>query len=402
MSEERARLLLVDDSPTNLSTLGRTLAGEFDVQVATSGAMGLGLAAESPPDLILLDVMMPDMDGYETCRRLKADARLREVPVVFVTALTEADAESTGLSLGAADYIAKPFNVAIVRQRIRNLLERERLRREVEIHRDHLEEVVRIRTAELSKARDAAEAASRAKSTFLANMSHELRTPMNAIMGMTALALRRASDPKQIDQLNKAVQASRHLLGIINDVLDLSRIEADRLTLEHADFTLSGIVAKVAELLEQQVAERGLTLATEMEPELAERCLRGDPLRLGQILLNLAGNAVKFTETGSVAIRVRAIGESADALQLRCEVADTGIGISREDQARLFAAFEQADGSTTRRYGGSGLGLAISKRLVNLMGGDIGVDSEPGKGSTFWFTVRLDKQAQSADPSACQ
>jgi signal transduction histidine kinase len=257
---------------------------------------------------------------------------------------------------------------------------------------------VQERTAALSIAKEAAEAANRAKSTFLANMSHELRTPMNAIMGMTDLALRRATDPKQIDQLNKSKLGAQRLLGIINDILDISKIEAERMTLERVSFKFGEVLENLMSLIGHRITDKGLKLRIDLMPDLARLTLLGDPLRLGQILLNLAGNAVKFTAHGSITVRARLIEDSASDVLLRCEVVDTGIGITAEDQKRLFTAFEQADGSMTRKYGGTGLGLAISKRLVTMMGGEVGVDSTVGQGSTFWFTARLGKTSSTAVP----
>jgi CheY-like chemotaxis protein len=222
-------------------------------------------------------------------------------------------------------------------------------------------------------------------------MSHELRTPMNAIMGMTDLALRHTEDPKLKDQLGKVIQASQHLLHVINDILDISKIEAQRLTLEQVNFQLGEVLENLMSLIGHKAREKQLQLRVDLAPELARQSLLGDPLRLGQILLNFTGNAVKFTEQGSITVRARLAGESAANVLLRIEVEDTGIGIAAEDQKRLFTAFEQADGSMTRKYGGTGLGLAISKRLVQMMDGEVGVTSAAGKGSTFWFTVRLGK-----------
>jgi signal transduction histidine kinase/ActR/RegA family two-component response regulator len=235
----------------------------------------------------------------------------------------------------------------------------------------------------------AAEAASQAKSIFLANMSHELRTPMNAIIGMTDLVLRQSNDPKQIDQLGKVKTASAHLLHIINDILDISRIEAERLQLEQLDFRLGQVLENLVSLLGPRATEKGLNLLVQVQEGLAARRFKGDPTRLGQILLNLAGNAHKFTQQGTITLCASLIEETPDSVLLRWEVTDTGIGIDADAQARLFTAFEQADNSMTRKYGGTGLGLAISQRLVQLMGGEIGVESSPGQGSTFWFTVRL-------------
>lgn len=272
-----------------------------------------------------------------------------------------------------------------------DISERKRAEAELAQYRHHLESMVEDRTAALSIAKEAAEAASRAKSTFLANMSHELRTPMNAIMGMTDLMLRRASDPRQQEQLSKVARASKQLLAIINDILDISKIEAERMSLEEVRFKLADLFDNLANLVGPRVAEKSLTLDFDVAPDLLDRQLNGDPLRLGQVLINLTNNAIKFTAAGRVTVQVSILEENSDRVQLRFVVRDTGIGISAEDQRRLFMAFEQADASMTRKYGGTGLGLAISKRLVQLMGGQIGSESQLGVGSTFWFTVRLGK-----------
>jgi len=222
-------------------------------------------------------------------------------------------------------------------------------------------------------------------------MSHELRTPMNAIMGMTDLALRRASDTRQRDQLGKVVQASTHLLGVINDILDISKIEADRLVLENTVFRLGDVLDNLRTLVGERAAEKGLQFGIKLPAELATLAVVGDPLRLGQVLLNLTANAIKFTSAGAVEVAVSRYPGLDDRLVLCFSVHDTGIGIGAAEQARLFTPFLQADSSTTRHYGGTGLGLAISRSLVHMMGGEIGVESMPGEGSTFWFTIVLGK-----------
>ena len=242
----------------------------------------------------------------------------------------------------------------------------------------------------MEHARRMAEEAARMKSDFLANMSHEIRTPMNAIIGMTHLTLNTALSVRQRDYLHKIQQSGQHLLGIINDILDFSKIEAGKLEIEQVDFELDSVFRNLANLVGEKASDKGLELVFDVAPDVPAT-LVGDPLRLGQILINYANNAVKFTEQGEIGITVRKEAEEGEQLLLRFSVRDTGIGLSAEQIERLFASFHQADTSTTRKYGGTGLGLAISKRLTELMGGEVGVDSQPGQGATFWFTVRLGK-----------
>ncbi|WP_428826719.1 ATP-binding protein [Azonexus sp. IMCC34842] len=260
-------------------------------------------------------------------------------------------------------------------------------------HRCHLETEVEQRTAALSIAKEAAEAANRAKTTFLTTVSHELRTPMNAIMGMTTMARSHATDPTLIHRLTVIDGASRRLLAVINDILDISRLEAERLTLECKDFKLADILESITGTLGRKAGDKGLQLAVHVPPEVSSAPLRGDPLRLEQILLNLADNAVKFTEQGRINLRAGLTELGPDSVKLSVEVQDSGIGIAGKDIDRLFSLFEQGDGSLSRKYGGTGLGLAISKRLAQLMGGDIRVSSEAGVGSTFSLTVRLNRAA---------
>ncbi len=268
-----------------------------------------------------------------------------------------------------------------------DITQRMRSERELDSHRLHLEEMVASRTAELAHAKEAAEAASVAKSVFLANMSHEIRTPMNAIIGLTHLLRRADPTPEQADRLEKVDTAANHLLAIINDILDVSKIEAGKLVLEDTDFSLPAIFAQVQSLVSEPARDKGLVV--EADPGDAPLWLRGDPTRLRQALFNYTSNAIKFTEHGSVSLRAVRLHESGGTVLIRFEVTDTGIGIAPEKLGSLFHAFEQADASTTRKYGGSGLGLVITRRLAELMGGEVGAESTAGSGSTFWFTARL-------------
>ena len=339
------------------------------------GMNGLKLIAPESLDIVLTNIRSGYDKGYEV-------SGLRKDGSAYPLAIRGKNAHFQGRDVRVIEF--------------RDISERKAAELELEKYRDHLETLVEERTAALSIAKELAETANRAKSQFLANMSHELRTPMNAIMGMTNMALRRTEDPKLKDQLGKIDHASRHLLSIINDVLDISKIEAERLLLESVNFRFGEVLKNIHGLTADRAAEKNLKFRIDLAPELTQLALLGDPLRLAQIILNFAGNAIKFTEQGSITMHARILEDSEQQVLIRCEVIDTGIGIAPEIQTRLFTAFEQADGSMTRKYGGTGLGLAINKRLAKLMGGDVGLDSVEGQGSTFWFTARLAKASADA------
>jgi signal transduction histidine kinase len=304
-------------------------------------------------------------------RAIRKDAAIR---VCLARGQAERDAEGTVTTLFGS---------------LQDITERKQVEAELEQHRHHLEALVQDRTAALSVAKEAAEAANRAKTAFLATMSHELRTPMNGIMGMTSLALHRATDPRQAEQLGLVSRSSQDLLAIINAILDYSRLESERLALDDNEFNLAVVMESQVFLKAQPAKDKGLRIETTLEPELSRLMLRGDAQRLGQVLGHLIGNAIQFTEEGAVTIRARMSDETSSGVLVRFEVQDTGIGISAEDQRLLFTAFQQVDGSTTRKHGGIGLGLALSKRLVQAMGGSMGVESAEGSGTIFWFTARF-------------
>ncbi|WP_298236030.1 response regulator [uncultured Azohydromonas sp.] len=302
------------------------------------------------------------------------------------------DGQALWLHVRSSVLLDMAGRVLALRGTMQDITERKRSEAQLHQYREHLEELVEQRTAELVQARDAAEDATRAKSAFLANMSHEIRTPMNAIIGFTHLLLRDAGNEEQRHRLQQVERAAQHLLRVLNDILDLSKVEAGKMTLEEVEFELDAVLSRVFDLVREPALAKELELVLDSD-HLPQR-LRGDPTRLSQALLNLLSNAVKFTAQGWVRLRAERLQEEDAQVLVRFEVSDTGEGIAPDRLGALFTAFEQADASISRRHGGTGLGLALTRHVVRLMGGEVGVQSRQGQGSTFWFTVRMGRAAQ--------
>ena len=403
--------LAVNDNPDHLYLLKRMLGlGGCHVLTASDGRQAFDLLLRERVDILISDVMMPGVDGIELCRMVRAHPPLESLPILLVSALRK-DTESVvqGLSVGADDYLEHPFEPSALVARVARLVERKRSEDQVRRLNEELEVRVRERTAQferanaelegeiqerryveaaLEKARDAALEAARLKSEFLANVSHEIRTPMHAVTGMAELLLKTPLEPRQREYVESIIDGARSLLVIINDVLDLSKSEAGKLRVEKTDFELEEVVSASVQMSAGRAAAKGLELTSSIGARVP-RVLQGDPGRLRQVLVNLLGNAVKFTNAGRVALGVSLDVEDESHVVLRFEVSDTGIGVSPDQRRLIFLPFAQADGSDRRAYGGTGLGLAISRQLVELMGGEIGVESEVGRGSVFWFTVKL-------------
>ncbi|MBF0370413.1 MAG: response regulator [Magnetococcales bacterium] len=378
-----AKILVVDDEPVNIELLAEILETDFQVIFATSGAAALKIASVQLPDLILLDIMMPEMDGYEVCERLKADDALKEIPVIIISALGGEADESKGLQSGAVDYITKPFNPTIVKLRVDNHLE-------LKQHRDRLTEMVIARTAELHAAKEKAEAGDRIKSEFLYLISHELRTPLTSIIGFSGLLETKLEAAHQ-ESVRHISQAGERLMVLVDDILDLVKIDTGEALPNHTAFALRELIDQVTETPMDQAKVKGLTLQVQLDQGVGEQ-VRTDREKLRKILRHLLDNAVKFTDKGAVQLLVAREapgGEAGERAALRFTIQDSGKGLAPDQQEMIFRYFTQVEAPETRTREGAGLGLALCRRFVGWLGGRIWVESQLGSGSTFYFTVPL-------------
>ena len=350
--------MIVDDDANSRAVLCDVLGGEpYTLLEAADGQQALELANKELPDLILLDIMMPNMDGGLVLHKLKEQEKTRAIPVIMVTVLNSDTHVFVCLNDGAADHICKPFSSMVVRARVRAAL----------------------------RSRSQAETANIAKSRFLADMSHDIRTPMAVILGYTDLMLEKHVGRTVREYVKVIRRNGRHLLAVINDILDLSKIEAEQLQIEPIRCSPVQLVAEVVSLMRVRADAKHLNLKTELAHPLPETVLT-DPLRLRQVLVTLVGNAIKFTDQGEVRIIAR-LSDGSRPPRLCFDVTDTGIGMSEEQVGKLFQPFNPVDNSSTRKVGDTGLGLCVSKHLAEALGGDFKVRSEPGKGSTFSVSI---------------
>jgi two-component system, sensor histidine kinase and response regulator len=394
MDAERNTIIAVDDNLENLNALKNTLKDIYRVFPVPSAFEMFNLLEHIQPDLILLDIEMPEMNGYETIKKLKSDDKYRDIPIIFLTSMSDEQSEMEGLKLGAVDYIHKPFVTPLLLQRIKTHLSLMEQQKMILDRNKEIEELLEIKTKEGSLRQAAeleAQNASRAKGEFLSHMSHEIRSPLNAVIGMINIATE-ANDVQTIKRhLEKAGNASKYVMGVINDILDMSKIEADKLELSFNDFNFGRMVSNIVDVTSIRAQEKHQQLIVNINANIPQFVI-SDELRLSQVITNLMTNAIKFTpEKGKIELNAEKLEEQNDEITLRVEVVDSGIGISPEQQKKLFTSYNQADNTITKNFGGTGLGLAISKRIVELMQGRIWIESELGKGSKFIFTIKAKK-----------
>lgn len=384
------KILIVDDLLENLISL-EAILDDLNVELirAFSGQEALRLCSKEDFALVILDVQMPEMNGYETLELMRQRKKTKYLPVIFVSAIHRSDMNIIrGIETGAIDFIPKPIIPEILKGKVAVFLDLYRQRNKLNNLIIELEET----NLNLKNAKNEAEEALRTKSRFLANMTHEIRTPLNGVIGLSRMLQKSELNAEQQEWISIITTSGENLLKIINDILDFSKNESGQIVLENIDFEINGLLKNVFKLMKFKADESGLDFSYHLSKDVPA-IVNGDPFRISQILMNLVNNAIKFTQKGHVKLSVELDDQTKDSIRILFRIKDTGIGISEEGKSMLFKEFSQAESSTSRKYGGTGLGLVISKNMVELMHGEIGVESELNKGTEFWFKLSL-KEAQ--------
>jgi len=407
---KRKSILILDDEPNNITILAEILEDDYIIHALIDSTEAIATVEAEMPDVILLDIIMPEIDGYEIIKALKSAERTRNIPVIFITGLDSSDDEEKGLALGAADYISKPFHAPIVKIRVKNqidIIERYEIENNLNIVLKLQSELVEARelaeqNRELAeqnreiaeKNRDSAVFANRAKTDFLTQMSHEMRTPMNAIIGMMQI-IKMTSVPGEIKEYFDEIDiASNRLLVLIEDVLDVSSMEYGAFRLTDSVFSFNIMVHEVLKMVNHNAAEKNHTVNSFIDPAL-NAYFSGDGRHLKRVFTCILSNSVKFTpEGGEISFYAKKLNEENGVVTVHVEIADNGIGISDEQKERLFEMFDQKFEDLTRKHSGLGIGLALSKRIINMMDGDIQVESEEGKGTTISILIKLNKKKE--------
>ncbi|RZA00159.1 MAG: response regulator [Sphingobacteriaceae bacterium] len=386
-------ILIVDDREENIIALEALLSrSDIKLYSTTSPNEALKIAWESNITIALVDVQMPEMDGFELVTMLKSNPRTKEILVIFVTAISKDSKYAIkGFSAGAVDYLYKPLDPYITSAKVDAFIQLARSQDEI-----------KLKNEELIKLKEAAEQGKKVKEAFLANMSHELRTPINGILGIAGLLRKTEMNEQQLGMLNLLEVSSQSLLGVVNDVLDISKIEAGKFNIVRTAHNLHDIITSVFGLLKFKADEKNIEFILEISPNVPSYIMV-DSLRLNQVLMNLLSNAIKFTERGYVKLSVKQLQINDEKVKLEFCIEDSGIGIADAHMSKIFNSFEQAGDDTTLKYGGTGLGLAIVKKLIDLKGGELNVSSEIDKGSEFRFTnwfIRAEKPLEKSAAGA--
>ena len=380
---ETVNILIVDDRPENIISLEALLKSDHvNLISTTSPNEALKLCWENEISIALVDVQMPEMDGFELVEILKSNPKTKDILVVFVTAISkETKYAIKGLDVGAIDYLHKPLDPYVTTSKLNSLLAIARAQREIKQKNSELKRSQK----QLIAAKEQAELEKRIKENFLSTMSHEIRTPINGIIGLTHLLKNTTLSSEQAYMINLLDVSSKSLLGVINDILDISKIEAGKLKIVRSATNIYELGETVTALMKYLANEKGIDLNLHIDPRIP-KIIVADSLRLNQILMNLLSNAIKFTEVGNVVLNIRMLDKKQGKIDLEFSVTDTGIGIAAESVNKIFNSFEQAEDQIAHKFGGTGLGLSIVKKLVELKGGSLSVTSELNKGSIFSFT----------------